>query len=317
MPDVATRLELAATAMLALVEDAQLPPKLGVHPAPAGSFAHAMPAWMRGKPVDGSGDLLGMKWVVGFPANAAVGLPVIHGTVILSDASTGRPRALLDAGAITAHRTAAVSGAAIARWGPTDGSDLRVAILGTGVQARSHLTVLAHLLPGADVTLCGRDAARAEALADEVRSGAFGDFGDSGDVRGGTDARAAVEGAALVITLVSFGPVTQSIPEAAFAPDATIVAADYDMCVPASIATGASLFLTDDIGQFLANRTATRFAGYPDPGATIGSAIAEGTPRPAGRVLISHLGVGLADVVFGDAIVRAAEQRGIGTILER
>ncbi len=49
----------------------------------------------------------------------------------------------------------------------------------------------------------------------------------------------------------------------------------------------------------------------------IGEAIAAGTPRPAGRVLISHLGVGLADVVFADAIVRAAAAAGLGTILPR
>ena len=40
--------------MLALVDDAQLPPKIGVDPAPADSFAHAMPAWMRGAAADGS-----------------------------------------------------------------------------------------------------------------------------------------------------------------------------------------------------------------------------------------------------------------------
>ena len=49
----------------------------------------------------------------------------------------------------------------------------------------------------------------------------------------------------------------------------------------------------------------------------IGEAIAEGTPRPEGRVLVTHLGVGLADVVFAHAVVRAAAERGIGTILER
>ena len=89
------------------------------------------------------------------------------------------------------------------------------------------------------------------------------------------------------------------------------------MCVPASVADGAALFLTDDRAQFLANRTATTFVAYPEPGSTIGEAIAAGTPRPAGRVLISHLGVGLADVVFGDAVIRAAEAAGIGTVLKR
>ena len=312
MPGVEERLRLAETTLLALVDDAQLPPKIGVDPAPADSFAHAMPAWMRGAAADASEDLLGIKWVVGFPENAGRGLPAITATTIISDAVTGLPLGILDAGGITALRTAAVSGVAISRWGPADPGP--VTIIGAGVQARSHLPVLAHLLPGVAVTLCDRDPARAETLAEEI---AAGDHGHLGHVALAADPASAVEGAALVLTLVSFGPDRQSIPADAFRADATIVAVDYDMCVPASLAKGASLFLTDDRDQFLANRTKTQFVGYPEPGAMIGEAIADGTPRPEGRVLITHLGVGLADVVFGDAILQVASSEGIGTILER
>ncbi len=312
MPPVEERLALAETTMLALVDDAQLPPKIGVDPAAADSFAHAMPAWMRGSADDGSEDLLGLKWVVGFPQNAGRGLPAITATTILSDAVTGLPRAILDAGGITAQRTAAVSGVAISRWGPHEPGP--VAVIGAGVQARSHLPVVAHLLPGVAVTLCDRDEERLERLAQEVVAG---EHGPLGEVRQTTDAAEAVADAALALTLVSFGPDRQSLPEEAFDPQATIVAVDYDMCVPASLARGAALFLTDDREQYLANRTGTQFAGYPEPGAMIGEAIAAGTPRPGGRVLVSHLGVGLADVVFADAVLRAAETHGIGTILER
>jgi ornithine cyclodeaminase/alanine dehydrogenase-like protein (mu-crystallin family) len=269
-----------------------------------------MPAWARGEATDGSADLLGVKWVVGFPQNAARGLATITATTILSDAVTGLPRAILDAGAITALRTAAVSGTAISRWGPASGP---VAIIGAGAQARSHLPMVAHLLPGAEVRLCDRDDARAYAMADEVTVGSHGQLGH---VHVTTDPVAAVTGAALVLTMVSFGPARQSLPEAAFMPASTVIAVDYDMCVPASIATAADLFLTDDRGQFLANRTDTQFVGYPEP-VMIGEAIAAGTGRPAGRVLVSHLGVGLADVVFADAILRRAETLGVGTILER
>ena len=313
MPPVETRLALAETTMRALVADAELPPKIAVHPAPTDSFAHAMPAWMRGAADDGSADLLGIKWVVGFPANAASGLPAIHGTAILSDASTGVPRAIMDAGVITAYRTAAVSGLAISRWGPR-GSGVTVALIGAGVQARSHLPVIAHLLPGAEVRLCDRDPARLAALLEEVEAGEHGVFGS---VRSVADAARAIDGAALVVTVVSFGPDRQSIAESTFAPEATVVAVDYDMCVPAALANGAALFLTDDRGQYLANRTEVQFVGYPEPHATIGEALAAETPRPSGRVLVSHLGVGLADVVFGDAILRSAESAGIGTVLER
>jgi ornithine cyclodeaminase/alanine dehydrogenase-like protein (mu-crystallin family) len=298
--------------MLALADDAQLPPKIGVEPAAADSFAHAMPAWMRGAPADGSADLLGVKWVVGVPGNVARGLPAISATTLLSDATTGLPRAVLDAGGVTAYRTAAVSGVAIARWGPRQAG--RVAVIGAGVQARSHLPVVAHLLPGTAVTLCDRDAERAAVLAEEVASGMHGDLGEVQTV---TDAVAAVDGAKLVLTLISFGPERQSIPISAFDGQATVIAVDYDMCVPATLAREARLFLTDDRGQFLANRNETQFAGYPEPAATIGEAIASETPRPDGRVLVSHLGVGLADVVFADAILRTAERQGTGTLLER
>src|SRR5689334_7129400 len=47
MPPVAERLELAERTMTALVADAELPPKIAVHPRPTGSFAHAMPAALR------------------------------------------------------------------------------------------------------------------------------------------------------------------------------------------------------------------------------------------------------------------------------
>jgi ornithine cyclodeaminase/alanine dehydrogenase-like protein (mu-crystallin family) len=287
---------------------------------------------MRGAAGDGSGDLLGLKWVAGFPTNASAGLPAIHGTAILSDARTGVPRVVMDAGGITAQRTAAVSGAALLRWGPrvvdasgalggsggsgtTVPSGMAVAVIGAGVQARSHLPVIDHLLPGAALVLCDRDGARLATLADEVAAGEHGSH--FRDVRTSADAAAAVDGASVVLTMVSFGPDRQSIPETAFAPHATVVAVDYDMCVPATLADGAALFLSDDREQFLANRSGEVFLGYPEPMAMIGEAISNDTARPEGRVLVSHLGAGLADVVFGDAILRVAESRGIGTLLER
>src|SRR6266704_3141344 len=61
---------------------AELPPKIGVHPRPDDSFAHAMPAGLRGHDEAGTDDLLGMKWIAGFPGNRARDLPAIHGLVV-------------------------------------------------------------------------------------------------------------------------------------------------------------------------------------------------------------------------------------------
>jgi ornithine cyclodeaminase/alanine dehydrogenase-like protein (mu-crystallin family) len=77
------------------------------------------------------------------------------------------------------------------------------------------------------------------------------------------------------------------------------------------------MFLVDHRDQYLANREAGNFDAYPDPDAMLGEAILAGTPRPEGRVVVTHLGVGLADVVFADAIVAAAARLGLGVELPR
>ena len=75
MPPIEERLSLAERTLVALVADAELPPKIAVHPRPEGSFAHAMPAHLRGKDADGTSDLLGIKWVTGFGRISRSGSP--------------------------------------------------------------------------------------------------------------------------------------------------------------------------------------------------------------------------------------------------
>jgi ornithine cyclodeaminase/alanine dehydrogenase-like protein (mu-crystallin family) len=316
MPPLAERLALAERTMTALVADADLPPKIGVHPRPAGAFAHAMPAHLRDPDATGANDLVGMKWIAGFPTNGALGRPAIHGLVILNDPRTGVPTAILDGGPITAERTAAISGVAIARFAPAvGGRTIRVALLGAGVQARSHLDVLAHLLPGCDVALFDRHPDRATALAAVAeRTTAIGGVNVTGT------ARDATEDADVVVTVASFAAPVDRQPLTVdwLGRDALVVAVDYATYVSAAVARDAALFIVDERGQFLANRDAGQFEGYPEPGLTIGEAILGATRRPAsGRVLVTHLGVGLADLVFADAILGRAEAAGLGTMLPR
>src|SRR4051794_12627069 len=197
MPGVDARLALAERVLVALVDEADLPPKIGVHPRSPGSFAHAMPAALL--PRDGAAELLGIKWATGFTSNGALGLPAIHATVILSDSATGATRAILDGGPITAERTAAVSGVAIARFGPDlarlAGRRPRAAIVGAGVQGRSHLPVLGHVLPGVELTLHDRHPERAAALAEAARATA-----GLGRGRGADEARDARGDADVVVT---------------------------------------------------------------------------------------------------------------------
>jgi ornithine cyclodeaminase/alanine dehydrogenase-like protein (mu-crystallin family) len=314
MPPVEERLELARRTMIALVADAELPPKLGVHPRQAESHTAAMPALLRGPAASGEQDLLGVKWVAAFAGNRSIGLPAIHATVILNDATTGMPLAILDGSPITAERTAALSGVALREWWPDVPRPATVALVGAGVQGASHLEVLAHVAAGSAVTIVDRNADRAEELT--ARAWATDRFVA---VAANTDLEAAVAGADVVVTMVSFGPRRQLIAPAAFERARLIVAVDYDMCVPAGVVARSSRFLVDDLAQFEATRSDTVLRDYPRPDASIGQALTGAAPGPrtAGPVVVTHLGVGLADVVFADAVVRRAAQMGLGTELAR
>jgi ornithine cyclodeaminase/alanine dehydrogenase-like protein (mu-crystallin family) len=207
-----------------------------------------------------------------------------------------------------------VSGVAIARFAPAvSGRNPRATILGAGVQGRSHLAVIGHLLPGVELTVFDRHPERATELAREAAQ--VPGIGRATTAASAVDASRSAD---VVITAASFAPPAerQAMTNDWLAPDVLVVAVDYATYVAASVAGSAALFVVDQREQFLANRDAGAFDGYPDPAATLGEAILAETTRPAhGRVVVSHLGVGLADLVFGDAILRRAEAAGSGTML--
>jgi alanine dehydrogenase len=312
LPSVQERIDLAERALIALsAKDAEMPPKLGVHPR-EGALLHAMPAWLRSR------DLVGLKWVSAFPGNKAHGLPAITGLVVLNDPETGLPTWIMDAARITAVRTAAVSGAAIRLLAPAHVS--RVALLGAGVQARSHLDVVAALLPEATLAIFDRHPDRARALADEA-----GAEPGLGMVVPTESLEHALDGSAIVITLATLGAEAQRLQPADVGPRTLVVAVDFATYVTPGLARDARLFVVDDREQFLRYRELGYFDDYPEPAATLGelararragSALgpAEAHDSPT---LVSHLGVGLADVVLADAVAQRATTHSIGTLLER
>ena len=107
--------------------------------------------------------LFSLKEIVIAPANGARGLDPHQGAVLLHDGETGVLRAVLNASAITEIRTAAVSAVAtklLARPGAR-----RVAILGAGVQARSHAHAMRTVIDDPELRIWSRTPAHAEALA--------------------------------------------------------------------------------------------------------------------------------------------------------
>lgn len=122
-------------AMIALSRGEALQPLRTVLGLPSSeASALFMPAVLPGA------DALGTKLVTIYPQNRQLGLPSHHGAVLLCDAATGRPAALLEGASLTAIRTAAVSALATRHLARPDAH--RLCILGTGVQAESHLPFL-------------------------------------------------------------------------------------------------------------------------------------------------------------------------------
>jgi alanine dehydrogenase len=113
-----------------------------------------------------SAGALTTKLVGVFPGNARVGLPSHLAVVLAFDPDTGLPLALMDGEAITAARTAAGSALATRLLARPDAGVL--AILGTGVQARSHLRAIPRVRPIREIRIAGRTPDHVRALVEEA-----------------------------------------------------------------------------------------------------------------------------------------------------
>jgi alanine dehydrogenase len=159
--------------------------------APGGSPAQAGPAF-QGAP---SGSVAGIKVVSIFPGNRLRGDESHFGAVLLFETETGRPVAHLDAAALTAIRTAAVSAVATRLLAREDAGDL--ALLGAGVQARTHLEALREVRPLRRVRVWSRRPESSRRFAAE--EGARWRL----PVEAAPSAEAAVAGADLVCTVTA------------------------------------------------------------------------------------------------------------------
>ena len=109
---------------------------------------------------------LGLKAVTFYPSNAQRGIPTHMATIFLVDPETGVPLAIMDGRLITEMRTAAVSAAATKLLASRDANVL--AILGSGVQARSHAEALRLVRNFEEIRVWGPTSEHAERFAKEI-----------------------------------------------------------------------------------------------------------------------------------------------------
>jgi ornithine cyclodeaminase len=158
---------LMREALIALAAGkAHQPLRTIIRPPDAKGVMGLMPAYMSGG-MSGDSAAFGLKAICVFPGNPARGKDAHQGAVLLFSAETGEMQAMMNASAITAIRTAAVSGVATDLLARANACNL--AILGSGVQARSHLAAMSHVRSLKRCRIASRHFENARKFAEEMR----------------------------------------------------------------------------------------------------------------------------------------------------
>ncbi|MEJ2861806.1 ornithine cyclodeaminase [Actinomycetospora flava] len=259
---------------------------------------------------------VGLKVINSSLDNPGRGLPRAQGWTFLFDPDTARPVAMLEAAWISATRTAAYT-VLSARLLAAPGLD-RIAVLGCGALAESHLDLLGAEYPDASVVVHDLDPARARALAARRRA----DVAD--------DPRTAVEGAGLVVCTTT--TTTGYLALDWLAPGALVAHVSLDDVLPEVVA-GADLVVVDDwdlvaaddrrlLGRMLREGTLAA-PGESAPGArTVDASLADivagthpGRAADTDVVLSNPFGMGVLDVALAADVHDAALARDLGTVL--
>jgi len=292
--------------------EALLPLRTIVHlPGGLGEFA-VMPSYLA-RPA-----AIGLKAITVFPRNEGTAYDSHQGAVLLFDVEHGSLVALMDASSITAIRTAAVSGVATRLLAREDAADL--AILGTGVQALTHLEAMLLARRVSRVRAWSRSRDNVARFVDAAARR----FGVT--VEAAQDARAAVEGASLICTTTS---AHQPILEGAWiAPGAHVNAVGSSIRTARELDSAAmkraALFVDRresaqaEAGDFLIPKAEGAFGDEHILG-DLGDVLLARHPgrTAAGQVTVfKSLGLSVEDVASAHHIHAAAVRGGLGTWIE-
>jgi ornithine cyclodeaminase len=284
-------------------------------PPSSEGFVGLMPAH-RG----GERPLFALKALCMFPDNPTRGLDAHQGTVTLFDGTTGEPTAILDASAITAVRTAAVSGVATRLLALEDAR--RLAILGAGVQAAAHLEAMLAVRDIEHVTVCSRTPERVERLAQRARE-AHPDL----SVEVAEDAESALRDAQVVVTATSSrDPVLQRnwLADGAHVNAVGAGAPAFRELDTATIAA-CSLFadsresLVNEAGDYQQALSEGAIAGPEHIRAELGEVVAGMRPGRNDRdevTVFRSLGLAIEDLAAAEHAVENARSRGAGVEVE-
>lgn len=256
----------------------------------------------------------GCKWQSGDPINSTRGLPYIQGLYVLTEDEFGIPVALMDSEWITGRRTAAASALAVKYLAPPEASTL--AILGCGLQGRTHLEAVSSVMPNlASVKVFDIRHEVAEAFASDLAA----KYGVK--ITAMPDARSAVVDSEVVI---SGGPI-MTPPKPVIEADwlvegVTGVSIDYDSYWTGGAMSAMDLIITDDRGQIEHLKEYGLFLAVPRLDGEISDVVVGRLPARKSakdKVLCFNLGIAVEDLVTAVDIYKSAVAHKVGTRLAR
>jgi ornithine cyclodeaminase/alanine dehydrogenase-like protein (mu-crystallin family) len=274
-------------------------------PDGAEGFLGLMPAH-RG----GDRPLFALKTICMFPDNPSRGLDAHQGTVTLFDGTTGEPAAILDASAVTAIRTAAVSALATRLLARENAREL--AILGSGVQAAAHLDALGRVRDFERVRIHSPTRANAERLAERAPN-----------AEAAASAEQAVSGADVVVTATNSAEPVLRRDWLAPGVHVNAIGASAPMFREIDVATVAACSLFPDSRESLENEAGEYQLALREGAIEDGHVKAElgevaaglhpGRTSEAEMTLFRSLGLAIEDLAAAERAVENARARGAGT----
>ena len=309
MPDLIAAME-AAVARFSSGEVLQ-PVRTVLTVGPTRAFFGLMPAYIEQPP------RLGAKLVTVFNENHSRGLPSHLATIVLLDADTGALIALMDGRYITEMRTAAVSAVSARHLASPDATTL--GILGSGVQARSHLEAYAEVRALEEVHVWSPQKRNRERFVEEMTGRV------SARIHAADSAEDAVRHADMVVLATTCA--TPVIESAWVAPGAHVVSVgacrpDQREMAPALVAR-ARLFVDSKAAALVESGDIVMgiHDGLFDRGHVAGELGELVLGRIDGRTgdeqitIFKSLGMAVEDVVSADLVFRRAIETGAGTEL--
>jgi ornithine cyclodeaminase/alanine dehydrogenase-like protein (mu-crystallin family) len=310
--DLDALVDALATAMADLSSGrASVPERIAAVVPEREALLAAMPGY-----VPSTGALMS-KLVSLFPGNAAHSIPTHQAVIVVFEPDTGTPAALLDGTSITALRTGAGSALSARLLAREDASTL--AILGTGVQARSHARAVSRVRGFAEVLVAGRDPAKARRLAEDLSGklearvralDSFDEAVESADVVcAATHAREPVVRRAWVregthITSVGYNPNGRELDDETVA-DA-LVCVESRRAVLAPVPAGSR-----DLVEPIERGVITKDDIHAEIGELVSGA-KPGRTSPAQITLYKSVGVAAQDAAAAALVLEAARERGVG-----